>query len=64
MTPSKETAPEPKDRRHDVERRIRYAIRKANDRMFAPLEKPAQGDPTNHQTINAAWVGSGVPSIC
>jgi hypothetical protein len=45
MTPSKETAPEPKDRRHDVERRIRYAIRKANDRMFAPLEKPAQGDP-------------------
>ena len=33
MTPDKD----PKDRRHDTERRLRYAIRKANDRMFAIL---------------------------
>ena len=38
MTPDKE----PKDRRHDTERRLRYAIRKANDRMFAILRNPAE----------------------
>jgi hypothetical protein len=40
MTPDKE----PKDRRHDTERRLRYAIRKANDRMFAILRTPAAQD--------------------
>ena len=34
MTPAKE----PKDRRQDKAERLRYAIRKANDRMFAVLE--------------------------
>ncbi len=46
MTPNKE----PKDRRHDMDRRIRYAIRKANDRMFAILEQhPAEPSKTNPQ---------------
>jgi hypothetical protein len=35
MTPAKE----PQDRRQDKEARMRFAIRKANDRMFAALEK-------------------------
>ena len=35
MTPAKE----PKDRRQNKVERLRYAIRKANDRMFAVLEK-------------------------
>jgi hypothetical protein len=35
---------EPRDRRQDVERRIRYAIRKAHDRMFAPLQTSVQRD--------------------
>lgn len=38
MTPDKD----PKDRRHDTERRMRYAIRKANDRMFAILRTPSE----------------------
>ena len=38
MTPDKE----PKDRRHNTEQRLRYAIRKANDRMFAILRSPAE----------------------
>jgi len=38
MSPDKD----PKDRRHDTERRLRYAIRKANDRMFAILRTPPQ----------------------
>ena len=38
MTPAKE----PKDRRQDKEERLRYAIRKANDRMFAVLESPPE----------------------
>ena len=40
MTPDKE----PKDRRHNTERRLRYAIRKANDRMFAILKNPTERD--------------------
>lgn len=36
MSPAKE----PKDRRQDKEERLRYAIRKANDRMFVVLESP------------------------
>ena len=40
MTPQKN----PKDRRNDTERRLRYAIRKANDRMFAILRSPADQD--------------------
>jgi len=38
MSPDKD----PKDRRHDTERRLRYAIRKANDRMFAILRTPSE----------------------
>ena len=43
MTPDKD----PKDRRHDTERRLRYAIRKANDRMFAILRAPAKQEKAN-----------------
>jgi hypothetical protein len=43
MTPDKE----PKDRRHNTERRLRFAIRKANDRMFAILKSPAERDKSN-----------------
>jgi len=39
----------PKDRRHDTERRLRYAIRKANDRMFAILRTPAERDKPSHE---------------
>ena len=47
MTPQKD----PKDRRLDTERRLRYAIRKANDRMFAILRSPAEDKtkPEPHQ---------------
>jgi hypothetical protein len=38
MNPAKE----PKDRRQDKQQRLRYAIRKANDRMFAVLESPQE----------------------
>jgi len=44
MTPTPDK--EPKDRRHDTERRLRYAIRKANDRMFAILRSPGERDKT------------------
>ena len=37
-------AKEPKDRRRDTERRLRYAVRKANDRMFSILKGPADRD--------------------
>ena len=35
---------EPKDRRQDTERRLRFAIRKANDRMFSILRSPGDRD--------------------
>ena len=47
MTPQKD----PKDRRLDTERRLRYAIRKAHDRMFAILRNPGEdkAKPEPHQ---------------
>ena len=42
MTPDKA----PKDRRQDTQARIRYAIRKAHDRMFSVLEKTADPQKT------------------
>ena len=42
-------AKEPKDRRHDTERRLRYAIRKAHDRMFAILKSPGDRDAEKSQ---------------
>ena len=41
MNPAKE----PKDRRHDKAERLRFAIRKANDRMFAVLQTPKPKEP-------------------
>lgn len=48
MNPAKE--PDPRERRRDKAERLRYAIRKANDRMFAVLQtpKPGQAPPERH----------------
>ena len=45
MTPDKQ----PKDRRQNKEERLRYAIRKANDRMFSHLERRPEPDESKPQ---------------
>ena len=45
MNPAKE----PKDRRQNKEERLRYAIRKANDRMFAVLQTPKPKEQDSEQ---------------